>query len=1172
MTRLLLPLVVSALLLPSLNASAQNPNWPNGPDDDPREQYPDDGSYIKFNDKGEVTGGQWNLWSFVPESWTKYPGFRVEEIAMGTGIHADRAWQRTTGDRRVIVAVLDSGIKWDAKELQMKHYLNRKELAGCVPPALEPASGDAYDVNGDGIFNIADYLASDADAGADWDEKGNQNGMMDPGDLIRNCSDGVDDDGNGYTDDISGWDAMWNDNNPYDDTRYGHGTGEARDSVAAGNDGQGDIGVCPNCTLLNVRVGDSFVVDVNDFATGVNFAVDAGAHVVQEALGSINNTPYAQAAIEYAYDNNVTIIASAADELSFHHNVPGTNNHTVYVHAIVYDGLGPEKSTTFLNFNNCTNFGAQLLLSTPGTGCSSEATGISAGHAGLIYSAAVQANLAPPLSAEEVRGIMIMSADDISIPEAADDSTKFPSGPGWDLHFGYGRNNVRASVDMVLDGTIPPEADISAPMWFEPINVLERPTIDITGRVGARVDGEPDRYDNYQWVLEWALGVNPKDDWRELATGDSSVGGNEPAKLATFDALKASEDIDYNAPLTDSHQYTITFRLRVTSNGENDPIHGEFRKAVHLIRDETLLPGFPIQMNTSLESSPKMVDLDGDKVDEIVVASSDGRIHALKADGTEAAGWPATLGARSEANSDNENNTLLSCAFRAEADKGECTTRGGVDPNTARQSVMGTVAVGALQGDPTDLSVVSLSFGGFAYVHDSMGQLRTGWPQRTLPEHSAITDSDKTLDEGFFAAPVLYDLDMDGDLEIIAASMDQYVYVWHHDGSPMEGWPVLVKDPIEEQRARIICTPAVGDVDGDGFPEIAIGTNEVFGANDSENEARGYLLKHTGSPDKTDILPALEDGWPVSTFGIIVNTLPLVGRGSPTNPILADLNGDGTLEVQLDAIAFYPHFWSYDGEPYAPNGEPLEMDNFHFGDLSNSKDAPAYTLINNGTFARFNPGDSIDIIKGTAGFDFALTFAEGGKRAVFDHQLSAWDTDTGKYVLGFPQVVRDWQFFMNPVVFDLDGDDRPEVLNGSGGYMLEAFNYRGEIPDGFPKMLGGWIISSPTVGDLTGNGSWDVVNMTRAGWLFAWSTPWKSSGRIEWQSYAHDHHNTNNYMEPVAQYNHYASTAPTPAPTKASSGGCRVSAASHPMSTWLLPLLLLVLIAWRATPLRRAHG
>ena len=45
--------------------------------------------------------------------------------------------------------------------------------------------------------------------------------------------------------------------------------------------------------------------------------------------------------------------------------------------------------------------------------------------------------------------------------------------------------------------------------------------------------------------------------------------------------------------------------------------------------------------------------------------------------------------------------------------------------------------------------------------------------------------------------------------------------------------------------------------------------------------------------------------------------------------------------------------------------------------------------------------------------------------------------------------------------------------------------------------------------------------MTRLGWLYAWDTEGPTWGRIEWQTYGHDLHNTNNYEEPIAAYNEY---------------------------------------------------
>ena len=1076
--------------------------WPNGPDEDPQESPPNDPGY----------NGQWNLWSFVPEEWVEAnPDFRQDEIAMGAGLHADRAWQRTIGDRRVVVAVLDSGIRWDKSDLMSKHYLNKAELVNFKPAPL-PDSEDEWDVNGDGNFNILDYTAADPDFGDDT----NSNGVFDPGDLIFMASDGIDDDQNGYIDDVSGWDFMWNDNDPFDDTDFGHGTGEAYDSVAEGNNNDGGIGVCPECSLLNVRVGDSFVVDANDFAMGVIFAVDSGAHVVQEALGSINNTPLSREAIDYAYANHVAVVASAADELSFHHNFPGTNNHTLYVHAIVFDSNKPETSTTFLNFNNCTNYGGQLILSTPGTGCSSEATGISAGHVGLMYAAEMQAELDPPMTSEEVRGVLIMSADDIDVPESATDETKFPSGPGWDLHFGYGRNNARGSVDMILDDRIPPEVDIVEPKWFETILIDRTPEVVIEGRIGFRVDAEEPRYENYDWEMEVAVGIDPKVGWKTIDAGTTA---GMDGILGTWNAAETFNDLGLTGPVDESHRNAVTVRIRVTSaNDAGETLENEFRKSFFVAEDPDLHPAFPIYLGTSGESSPKFADLDQDGAEEIVLATADGYVHAFKADGTEAEGWPVALNYRPDMDPQNEGadgwfgmgNHANSCAFRPEGEKEGCLrTAGSISPDV-RETVMATSAVGDMTGDGT-LEVVVLTWDGAIHVIEHDGTMAEGFPQRTdLEKSQGTTDKNHLVDHGFFSSPVLADLDEDGNLEIIAGSMDQHLYVFRHDGTQQEGWPIRVRDPKNEDKSdRIMCTPAVGDVNGDGLLDIVTGTNETFGAKGAENESRAYVLHgdgllHEGGP--------FHEGWPISLYGLQDNVLPVVGRGTPGNPILADLDYDGTLEIAVEAISSSGYIYNHDGSEYRV------MNNQVYGEFSDTQDAPLYLLINNGVFARFDNEGAIDYLKGGAGFGFAKTFVAGGLRVGFDHQLGAWDTINGKMLPHWPRVMDDWQFFMNPIVADLDGDNKVEVVNTSGGYRVHAWNSDAEQPAGWPKSTGGWNITSPAVGDLDGDGTFDVVVASRNGWLFSWSTPGSTDGIVEWQFFGHDHHNTNNYNTPIPIY------------------------------------------------------
>ena len=1134
-TSLVVLAVVSTLFLSTIHA--ENPNWPDGIDDDADvslpENMPDDPGYFHQRFEGDElvhVDGNWNLWSFIPQHWidTGDP-IREEEIALGSGLHADRAWLLSAGRRDVLIAVLDSGVYWDNEDLRRKYYLNLGELdrdgaRPCVPAEFD---GDPMDVNGDGYFNIADYEAYADECGFDIDAEGNGNGRLDPQDLIINerYADGEDDDENGYIDDISGWDFFWNDNDAYDDTRFGHGNGEAQDSGAQGNNGVGNIGVCPECTLLMVRVGDSFVADANDFGNGVVFAVDSGADVIQEALGAINMTSFARQSIEYAYQNNRVVIASAADELSFHHNFPGTTNHTVYVHAVVHDTGSRARSTTFLNFNNCTNYGGQLLLSTPGGGCSSEATGKTSGHAGLLYSYARDLEVDPPLSSEEVRGLLIMSVDDINVAESQEDhpdydGTKFPSAEGWDWHFGYGRNNARTSLELIRDNAIPPEVDIVDPLWFEMVYVEETSdTFEVTGRVGDRVDGLASRYDGYDYELAFAQGVAPHEDDFEVAVTDTTTGIN--GVLGEIPV----ETLDFAGTPSDAHEFAVTIRLRACVSGDAafwTGICSEFRKTIFVHHDPALFDGFPAALGGSGEPSAAFFDFDDDDAEELLVADSDGWVHIFDSEGGELEGWPQALDNRTGHRADEPNDHAGACAYRAADDRGDCETSGHVDYDVRHTVLMGSPAVANLEGDEDgDVEIVLASADGWVYVFNSDGTRVDNFPVRTDPANSQGTDRNNWWDEGILGTVVLYDLDGDDDLEIIAGAGDQHVYVWHHDGTQADGFPVYCRDFARDDDPdisdsagnRIIATPSVGDLDGDGHPEIVVGTNEVY----DEVSSRYYIIhwdgnEHEGGPfGQTD---PDEPGAAGQNISLLGEVLPVVGRGIPTAAALADVNFDGLLEYAVEGIGGWPVMRQWDGEE-AWDLDYMNISTAGFGELSDVEDDFSYTLVNHGVFGYLDDSGDLAYIKGAAGIDFGLAFASGGTREAFDHQLAGWNVRTGDPLIGFPRVMEDWQFFMSPSIVDIDDDGYPEVINGSGGYLLRAFNYRGDEAEGFPKLTGSWLVSAPTVGDFDGDGNYDVAVASRLGQLFIWRTEGSTEGVVEWNGFGHDLQNTSNYEHPL---------------------------------------------------------
>src|ERR1051325_6004293 len=216
--------------------------------------------------------GQWNLLS---------TNDNVPFTTGASGISADLAWQVTSGRSDTVIAILDSGVNYDHEDLRNKIWLNRGELPVPAGPCCAPPPGDAWDCNADGVFNVQDY-ACDARV-----TDSNGDGALDRGDL-RVFVNGLDDDNDGYVDDLSGWDADDDDGDEFDHRYFGHGTGRVGILAPETDNGGGVAGVCPACPLMNVRIDDTFVASSDGVAKGAIWAIDNGARVLSMSLGALS--------------------------------------------------------------------------------------------------------------------------------------------------------------------------------------------------------------------------------------------------------------------------------------------------------------------------------------------------------------------------------------------------------------------------------------------------------------------------------------------------------------------------------------------------------------------------------------------------------------------------------------------------------------------------------------------------------------------------------------------------------------------------------------------------------------------------------------------------------------------------------------------------------------------
>lgn len=309
-------------------------------------------------------------------------------------LRAPEAWQITSGAPEVLIAVIDTGVELDHPDLQANLWINAGE-----------------DLNGNGRAEQADF-------------------------------NNIDDDGNGFIDDIIGWDFtdapgfpdagdhLDRDNDPSDDN--GHGTAVSGIIAAQANNRIGIAGLAPQCRVMALRAGTSQgLLEEDDVASAIVYAVMNGAAVINMSFGDVVVSPMLRDVIQFAHRRGVVLVASAGNSSTDAPHYPSAYAETIAVGASTPD----ERLAAF------SNYGTTLDVVAPGTeiwtttlrksyaqfgGTSAAAPFVSA-LAGLLRSRS------PEWNNEMIRAALQNSAVDLGEP-------------GWDRSFGAGRIDAAAAL------------------------------------------------------------------------------------------------------------------------------------------------------------------------------------------------------------------------------------------------------------------------------------------------------------------------------------------------------------------------------------------------------------------------------------------------------------------------------------------------------------------------------------------------------------------------------------------------------------------------------------------------------------------------------------------------------------------------------------------------------
>lgn len=181
---------------------------------------------------------------------------------------AARAWSLTKGSRQIIVAVIDTGLDINHEDLKNNLWVNQGETG--------------------------------------LDSKGR-----------NKATNGIDDDKNGFIDDVHGWNFVRN-NNKLDDN-HGHGTHITGIIAAEANNNKGIVGIAPEVSIMTLKYFDPASPgsdNLKNTIKSIHYAVKMGAHIINYSGGGMDYSQEEFEAVNEARKKGILFVAASGNERS----------------------------------------------------------------------------------------------------------------------------------------------------------------------------------------------------------------------------------------------------------------------------------------------------------------------------------------------------------------------------------------------------------------------------------------------------------------------------------------------------------------------------------------------------------------------------------------------------------------------------------------------------------------------------------------------------------------------------------------------------------------------------------------------------------------------------------------------------------------------------------------